>query len=125
MFSARGISKRFGAVQALAGVDLDLGSGEVVALVGDNGAGKSTLVKVISGVVTADEGRLEADGTPLHVSNPHQARTVGISTVYQARALSKNLVEGGDAHCPGLDSGHLHRVPGPGPLREPGRRRQP
>jgi D-xylose transport system ATP-binding protein len=91
MFSARGISKRFGAVQALAGVDLDLGSGEVVALVGDNGAGKSTLVKVISGVVTADEGRLEADGTPLHVSNPHQARTVGISTVYQDLALCENL----------------------------------
>src|SRR5262245_4721340 len=91
MFSARGVSKRFGAVQALDGVDLDLDAGEVVALVGDNGAGKSTLVKVISGVVTADEGRLEADGTPFHVNNPHQARNLGISTVYQDLALCENL----------------------------------
>ncbi len=91
MFTARGVSKRFGAVRALDAVDLDLDAGEVVALVGDNGAGKSTLVKVISGVVTADEGRLERDGVPVQVNNPHQARSLGISTVYQDLALCENL----------------------------------
>jgi D-xylose transport system ATP-binding protein len=91
MFSARGVSKRFGAVRALDGVDLDLDPGEVVALVGDNGAGKSTLVKVISGVVTPDEGRLARDGQPVQVNNPHQARSLGISTVYQDLALCENL----------------------------------
>jgi len=91
MFAARGVSKRFGAVRALDAVDLDLSGGEVVALVGDNGAGKSTLIKVISGAVTADEGRLERDGMPVQINNPHQARSLGISTVYQDLALCENL----------------------------------
>ncbi|MEV4760006.1 ATP-binding cassette domain-containing protein [Micromonospora sp. NPDC049559] len=85
------MSKRFGAVRALDAVDLHLDAGEVVALVGDNGAGKSTLVKVISGAVTADEGRIEYDGVPVQINNPHQARSLGISTVYQDLALSENL----------------------------------
>ncbi|MEV4623919.1 ATP-binding cassette domain-containing protein [Asanoa sp. NPDC049573] len=85
------MSKRFGAVRALDAVDLDLNAGEVVALVGDNGAGKSTLIKVISGAVSADEGRLERDGVPVQINNPHQARSLGISTVYQDLALCENL----------------------------------
>src|SRR5690349_3146505 len=72
-----GVNKRFGAVQALTDVDLDVYRGEVVALVGDNGAGKSTLVKVIAGVHPPDTGQLTFDGRPVHVTSPAQARHLG------------------------------------------------
>ncbi|MGA5299582.1 ATP-binding cassette domain-containing protein [Nucisporomicrobium flavum] len=91
MLSARSVTKRYGAVQALGGVSLDLRPGEVVALVGDNGAGKSTLVKVLSGVVTPDEGAVEQDGRPVRLSSPHDARRLGIATVHQDLALCENL----------------------------------
>ncbi|RSM46493.1 sugar ABC transporter ATP-binding protein [Actinoplanes sp. ATCC 53533] len=91
MLSARRISKRYRAVQALDGVSLDLPSGEVVALVGDNGAGKSTLVKVISGVVTPDDGEITQDGEPIRVTTPHEAQRRGIATVHQDLALCENL----------------------------------
>jgi D-xylose transport system ATP-binding protein len=86
-----GVSKRYGAVQALDGVDLAVEAGEVVALVGDNGAGKSTLVKVVSGVITPDAGTLEFEGRPVRINRPHDAQTLGISTVYQDLALCENL----------------------------------
>ena len=86
-----GVSKRYGAVQALDGVDLSVEAGEVVALVGDNGAGKSTLVKVVSGVITPDSGTLEFEGRPVRINRPHDAQTLGISTVYQDLALCENL----------------------------------
>jgi D-xylose transport system ATP-binding protein len=86
-----GVSKRYGAVQALDGVDLAVGAGEVVALVGDNGAGKSTLVKVVSGVITPDAGTLEFEGRPVRINRPHDAQALGISTVYQDLALCENL----------------------------------
>ncbi|MFL6183952.1 MAG: ATP-binding cassette domain-containing protein, partial [Actinomycetes bacterium] len=60
-----GIRKRYGGVQALRGVDFDVRSGEVHALVGENGAGKSTLIKIISGAETADEGTVEMTGQRL------------------------------------------------------------
>ncbi|GAA3277620.1 sugar ABC transporter ATP-binding protein [Dactylosporangium vinaceum] len=91
MLSATGISKRYGAVQALDGVSLDLPPGEVVALVGDNGAGKSSLVKVLSGVVTADDGVIEQDGHPVRIAGPHDAQRLGVSTVHQDLALCENL----------------------------------
>ncbi|MCT9931398.1 ATP-binding cassette domain-containing protein [Planotetraspora sp. A-T 1434] len=91
MISATDVSKRYGAVQALQGVSLDLRPGEVVALVGDNGAGKSTLVKVIAGAVSPDEGGLVIDGERVHISTPHDAQRLGISTVYQDLALCENL----------------------------------
>jgi D-xylose transport system ATP-binding protein len=91
LLTLRGICKRFGAVEALAEVDLDVQPGEVVALVGDNGAGKSTLVKVIAGVGPADRGTVEWQGTPVQIRRPFDAQTLGIATVYQDLALCENL----------------------------------
>ena len=91
MLSAVAVSKRYNAVRALDGVSLDLRAGEVVALVGDNGAGKSTLVKVISGVVAPDEGRIEQDGHQVRVNHPQDAQRIGVSTVHQDLALCENL----------------------------------
>lgn len=87
----RGISKRFGAVQALTDVALEIHAGEVVALVGDNGAGKSTLVKVVSGVAPADTGVIEWKGHAVRVTRPHDAHALGIATVYQDLSLCENL----------------------------------
>ncbi|WP_020521352.1 ATP-binding cassette domain-containing protein [Catelliglobosispora koreensis] len=86
-----GISKRFGAVQALSDVALDVYRGEVVALVGDNGAGKSTLIKVIAGVGPADTGEIRWEGKPVNIAKPADATHLGIATVYQDLALADNL----------------------------------
>ncbi|MFI0976555.1 ATP-binding cassette domain-containing protein [Streptomyces sp. NPDC021093] len=91
VLALRGVSKRFGAVQALTDVDLEIQPGEVVALVGDNGAGKSTLVKTISGVHPIDEGVIEWEGRPVHVNRPQDAQHLGVATVYQDLALCDNL----------------------------------
>src|SRR5947199_7899643 len=91
VLSIKGISKHFGPVQALDGVDLDVRPGEVVALVGDNGAGKSTLVKSISGIHAIDEGRFLFEGRPVKISTPSDAVGLGIATVYQDLALCDNL----------------------------------
>jgi D-xylose transport system ATP-binding protein len=86
-----GVSKRFGAVQALTDVDLAVHAGEVVALVGDNGAGKSTLVKTIAGVNSPDDGHIVWQGRPVTIRGPHDAQKIGIATVYQDLALADNL----------------------------------
>lgn len=86
-----GVSKRFGAVQALADIDMEIRGGEVLALVGDNGAGKSTLVKVITGVEPADQGVIEWKGRPVRIARPHDAKALGIAAVYQDLALCENL----------------------------------
>jgi D-xylose transport system ATP-binding protein len=91
VLALRGVSKRFGAVQALTDVDLDVSAGQVVALVGDNGAGKSTLVKTIAGVHPIDEGVIEWEGKPVSIGRPHDAQTLGVATVYQDLALCDNL----------------------------------
>src|ERR671932_2201461 len=90
VLALRGVSKRFGAVQALTDVDLEVGAGEVVALVGDNGAGKSTLVKVIAGVGPADSGEIAFDGRPVRIASPHDATALGVAAVYQDLALCDN-----------------------------------
>src|SRR5260370_20989103 len=87
----RGLSKAYGAVVALQGLDLDVAAGEVVGLVGDNGAGKSTLVKIVAGTERADAGEFDFDGAPRRVTSPHDAVALGIATVYQDLALCENL----------------------------------
>jgi D-xylose transport system ATP-binding protein len=91
VLSLTGVNKRFGAVQALTDVHLDVRPGEVVALVGDNGAGKSTLVKIISGVYQADDGDISFAGRKISVGGPSQAQALGIATVFQDLALCDNL----------------------------------
>ena len=87
----RGISKRFGAVQALSDVNFEVYTGEVIGLVGDNGAGKSTLIKTISGVYQPDSGEYFFDGRRVVVASPRDATALGIETVYQDLALCDNL----------------------------------
>src|SRR5256885_2212447 len=91
LLSLRGVSKRFGPVQALDGVDLEVNAGEVVALVGDNGAGKSTLVKTVAGIYSPDEGEFSFDGRPVTIKDANDAVALGIATVYQDLALCVNL----------------------------------
>ncbi len=91
VLSLTGVTKRFGAVQALSDVSLEVRAGEVVALVGDNGAGKSTLVKIISGVYQPDEGQINVSGQAVSVAGPSAAQDLGIATVFQDLALCDNL----------------------------------
>jgi D-xylose transport system ATP-binding protein len=91
LLSLEGVSKHFGPVQALEGVDFSVRGGEVVALVGDNGAGKSTLVKAIAGINSPDAGTIKFEGQPVRIANPSDAVHLGIATVYQDLALADNL----------------------------------
>jgi D-xylose transport system ATP-binding protein len=91
LLSLKGVSKAFGANQALSGVDFEVDAGEVVALVGDNGAGKSTLVKAIAGVQLADEWTCYFKGDEVKITSPQDATALGIATVYQDLALCDNL----------------------------------
>jgi ABC-type sugar transport system ATPase subunit len=91
LLKLRGISKHFGAVQALYGVDLDLPSGYVTALCGDNGAGKSVLTKTIAGINPPDEGQIFWEGREVHIRTPTDSAALGIETVYQDLALADNL----------------------------------
>ena len=91
LLEARGVSKAFGAVQALYDVDFDVRAGEVMALVGDNGAGKSTLIKSIAGIYLLDEGELLFEGQPIEIHSPREAARLGIEIVYQDLALADNL----------------------------------
>ncbi len=91
LLSLRGIEKSFGAVHVLRGVDLDVYSGQVTALVGDNGAGKSTLIKGVAGIYTFDGGEFIFEGKPVSVHEPKAANALGIEVVYQDLALCDNL----------------------------------
>jgi len=91
LLSMRGITKRFGAVEALVGVDFEVHAHEVVALVGDNGAGKSTLAKMVAGVLQPDAGMIEIDGAQVTIPSPKAATGLGVATVFQDLALCDNL----------------------------------
>jgi fructose transport system ATP-binding protein len=88
---AEGLVKRYGKVTALAGADLELLPGEILAVIGDNGAGKSSLIKALSGAVVPDEGTIFVDGVPVSFSTPIDARRAGIETVHQSLAVSPSL----------------------------------
>ena len=87
----RGVSKSFGSVEALRGVDFEVRDGEVMALVGDNGAGKSTLIKCVAGIYSIDDGDLYFDGERVVIHGPKDAAKLGIEVVYQDLALCDNL----------------------------------
>ena len=87
----KNIAKHFGAIEAVAGVDLAMEPGEIVGLMGDNGAGKSTLVKLIAGNFPPSSGELLIEGKPVHFHRPVEAREQGIEVVYQDLALCNNL----------------------------------
>src|SRR3712207_1827969 len=87
----RGVSKSFGAVQALYQEDFHVAPGEVMALVGDNGAGKSTLIKGIAGIYPTDDGEVIFAGDQVTIHGPRDAARLGIEIVYQALALADNL----------------------------------
>jgi D-xylose transport system ATP-binding protein len=91
LLELKGVTKRFGAVEALTDVDFEVHAGEVVALVGDNGAGKSTLIKAIAGIQPGDEYSASWSGESVHLNTPQDATKLGIATVYQDLALCDNL----------------------------------
>jgi len=87
ILEATGLVKTFGNVVGLAGVDLTLNRGEVLAVIGDNGAGKSTLIQCLTGALVPDEGELRLDGQRVSFKRPQDARDAGIETVYQSLAV--------------------------------------
>ncbi len=87
----QGISRRYGATQALDGVDLTLRAGEIHGLIGENGAGKSTLIKVLGGLVTPDAGALRLDGQSLLGAGPRELARRGVSIIHQERLLPPNF----------------------------------
>jgi simple sugar transport system ATP-binding protein len=91
VLEARDIVKSFGRVQALRGANFTVYPREIVALVGDNGAGKSTLVKTLVGVHPPDSGEIQFEGRPVEIDSPHDARDLGIETVYQDLALAAEI----------------------------------
>ena len=98
IYSAKGISKRFGALYALDDVDFDVVQGKVNGLVGANGAGKSTLLKILAGASPPDSGELSLDGAPLAMTSITHAAQAGIAIVSQelslfpALSVEENLV---------------------------------
>jgi len=91
LLELRNITKSFGSVQALNGVDFEVRRGEVMALVGDNGAGKSTLIKCVAGTHAYDSGEIFFEGREAHIHGPKDAARLGIEVVYQDLALCDNL----------------------------------
>jgi ABC-type sugar transport system ATPase subunit len=91
LLELRGVTKRFGPVQALTRVNFEVPPGLVTALTGDNGAGKSVTIKTIAGLWAPDEGEIVWEGKPVHFHGPRDAEAAGITTIYQDLALCDNL----------------------------------
>jgi ABC-type sugar transport system ATPase subunit len=108
----RGVTKRYGGVQALAGVDLDVRAGEVHGLVGENGAGKSTLLKILSGAVVPDAGEVRLAGAFLPTGSPRACEACGVSTIYQEFSLVPSLTA-----TQNIFLGHESSTPGRGAAR--------
>src|SRR5436305_15344447 len=94
LLQLKGVSKRFGPVQALNQVDFEVNTGEVVGLVGDNGAGKSTLVKTIAGIYSPDAGEFYFGGESVAITGPKAGSDLGIASVYQDLRVCDNLDPG-------------------------------
>jgi ABC-type sugar transport system ATPase subunit len=118
LLAMRGIGKRFPGVRALGGVDFDIRTGEVHALVGENGAGKSTLMKILAGAYVADEGEIDLDGRRIQFAGPQDALAAGIVTIYQelnlipALSVAENIFLGDEPHIgssPMIDWRAAHR----------------
>jgi ribose transport system ATP-binding protein len=112
----RGIEKRFNGVPALAGASLEVGRGEVHALIGQNGAGKSTMIKILTGYYTKDAGEIWFNGAAFHADTPMDAQAGGISTIYQEinlvpyRSVAENICLGRAPRRFGfLDWQRMHR----------------
>ena len=103
-----GIAKRFPGVTALDGVDFTVAPGEVHALLGENGAGKSTLIRILAGAERPDAGTIAFDGRAVAMASPHDARRLGIVTIYQEFTLAPNMT--------GAENVFIGREPGPGPF---------
>src|SRR3954447_9197439 len=91
LLEMKGITMHFGAIEAVAGVDLSLEAGRITGLMGDNGAGKSTLVKIIAGNFPPTQGEIWLEGKRVHFHKPVDARAEGIEVVYQDLAICNNL----------------------------------
>ena len=94
LLELRSITKNFGAIHALQGVDLDVARGEAVGLMGDNGAGKSTLMKIVAGNFLPTSGEIRIEGNSVEFQKPIDAREAGVEIVYQDLALCDNLTAG-------------------------------
>ncbi len=94
VLTVTGLTKSYRHIHALRGVDLEVRSGEVHALVGDNGAGKSTLMKILAGAIPHDGGTIKIHGNPVSFAKPADAQNAGLETVYQDLALAPTLTPG-------------------------------
>jgi simple sugar transport system ATP-binding protein len=90
VLSGRNLSKSYGIITAVEGVDIDIRKGEILAIIGDNGAGKSSLVRILSGVTKPDTGTIEVNGQVVSFDSPRAARLMGIEAVFQDLALCPN-----------------------------------
>jgi galactofuranose transport system ATP-binding protein len=116
LLSMRGIDKRFNGVPALSAASLEVGRGEIHAVIGQNGAGKSTMIKILTGYYSKDAGEILFDGVPFEVDSPKAAQRRGISTIYQEinlvsyRSVTENICLGREQKRLGfLDWGRMHR----------------